>query len=555
MSHQENEANPTPESLVWLNDRISQLRNQRNKARDQIYALDMEIHRSHQTIHGLGRNLNLALQSMDQLNAQLKSSQEETKEKTMKIRELEEYIAKQKVTIRLQSDKISVPGPSSPRHIGLNPRAPIFERPPPVYNQPQPIVPFPHPGPVELAASRPLSGNDPSVPSWIQNGNPSAMSAQMSSAPSRAGPTPGPYPRMQSISPMTPVARTPHAHRPEFPAFLLPAKMDAQQARDFAVPRSLSRNTSTISQGGLMEEQSAFTMRGGIAGAIGAMNLQDEGGTNGIHWPAEFSGFFKLTEEFARNYTNIPNECQDRQLGEDILGSMRRQSSGALVIPLLASGATRYFLIARLMNTWITNDVFRGHVFANFSPDFDQKFFQANQINPDAPIHVRAGLLRDVADAAKQMQSRSAFPNFLSSVIREKVLGVWERLTPLFAPGILNSQAFEDMMYLMNEAFRVALLMMTTPLVYKIEFPTSSPNTYFQPNTMINRDPHMRDNPLTLAQAGTVVRLGITPLVVVTSFTGPSIYARTVHFANVLLQSHQEAAALAALQGPFDQPS
>lgn len=285
-----------------------------------------------------------------------------------------------------------------------------------------------------------------------------------------------------------------------------------------------------------MEGMAPYPAGGVMLEDMGALTIQDEEGIDGIPWPAEFGQFFKLTEEWARNYTNVPNEYQDRHLPDDLFASMKRQASEDMVMNFLGSGATRYFLIARLMNTWITNDIFRAQCFLHYSPDFDQKFHQSRQIPQNDPIHTRAGLLMAVADSAKQMQARPNFQNFLSSLVTMKVDGMWARLLPLLAPGVLQPQAFDDMVHLIGEAIRMGLLMIATPLAYSIEFPKASHATYFRPDAMINRDPELQGDPQQLRHEGAVVRLGVTPVVVVTSFAGPSINPRTVHFANVLLQ-------------------
>jgi hypothetical protein len=547
MSLNEGVAVPTDDQMAFFNQKVGQLRQQRNEARENLEQLDIELYREHQVTRNLRKDLDQAVERIDELTTQLQKSQVQVKDQAEKIEELEEIIVKQKRTIKVQSDQISdTRETNNPRRVGQITRPTIFDQPPPIYNQPQPIPSYhpqpapgyqpqpissyqPHPAPgylrqvsAEGSPSGSRSIGDLSTPSRSQSGQSQPRAAHMPSTPSHGTQTPSvhsPYGSTPSVP------GTPNVYRPSY----------------FPESRSASRNTSGASQEGRREGMSSRPTASGLARAMGTVPLQDEDEVEEIPWPAEFSQFFKLTEDWARNYANVPNQYHDKHMPEELLASMKRQASEDLVMTLLGSGATRYFLIARAMNTWIINDIFRAQCFLNYWPEFDQKLLQYRQGHQDWPIHVRASRLIEVAQSAKQMQARPGFEQFLSSLITEKVHGVWERLQPLLAPGVLNSQAFDDTVHLIREALRVGLLMITTPLVYRIDFPKSSPPTYFSPTAMINRDPELRGDPLTLLRECAVVRLGITPVIVITSFAGSSSMPRTVHYANVLLRSYHDA--------------
>lgn len=522
---------PAEDQITWFNQKLVHLREQRNKARENIYQLDMDLHQAHRTIHGLSKNLDRSQGIIDQLNDKLNVSREEFKNQGVRIAQLEEIIARQKKTIKVQSDTISETRDANlSRHGGQNPRAAIFDHPPPVYNQPrtaytilQPPTGLIHPGSVNSSPQRPHSTSSQLSPFKSHFGQLPTRSANLLSTPSRRAGTPSPYSTLGSTPSSTFTTGTMELYRSSY----------------FPATRSPSRNNSAAPHDKWMEPMSAFSPDGGVDGAIGALNIHDEdedaGTVDEIPWPAEFSLFFKLTEDWARCYTNVPNEFQDSRLPEELLASMKRQASDDLVMKLLGSSTTRYFLIARLMNTWITNDIFKSQCFLHFSADFDQKFLHSRQIPHDSLVHTRAALLYAVADAAKQMQAQPEFQSFLSSLVTTKVDGMWERLMPLLAPGIKHSQAFDDLIHLIGEAIRMGLLMVASPLAYSLELPKASRTNFFRPNAMINRDPEVQGDPHRLAQDNPVVRLGITPVVVITSFLGSTINPRTVHFANVLL--------------------
>ena len=579
MSVSEDGHPPTGDQTAWFNQKLAQLREQRNNARENIYQLESDLRQLHRNIHGLSKNIDKSHDQINQLNNQLKASKAEIREQASRIQELEDTVSRQKRTIKVQSDKISETKEVIPRRTGHDPKTAIFDRPPPLYNQSQPTFNQPgmtynqpqppynqpqpahnqsqpyynqsHPAydqpqpvrnqhhlaynqahPTQNQSQPPIgylrpSSADPSpqnphaiIPFRPQSRQIHTRSANMLSVPSRGAGTPSPY----------------SSHGSTMSSTIAQGAMEVYRPPSILALRSASYNNSSASQEKWMEETTARPAEGGIGEAMGALTIRDEGSVDEIPWPAEFGQFFKLTEDWARNYTNVPNENQDRNLPDDLFASMKRQASEDLVIKLLGSKETRFFLIARLMNIWITNDIFHGQCFLNFSTDFDEKFHQSSQIPQNDPIYTRASLLMAVADSAKEMQARPTFPQFLSSLMTMKVDGMWERLYPLLAPGIFERQAFDDIVHLIGEAIRMGLLMIGTPSVYSIDFPKAGITTYFRPDAMINRDPDLQADPQQLFQDGVIVRLGITPVVVITSFAGPAINPRTVHFANVLLQ-------------------
>lgn len=593
MSGNENGDAPTGDQAVWLNQRLAQLREQRNKGRENIYQLEADLRQAHRTIHGLSKNIDKGQDNINQLNHLLKTCKAEIQEQAAKIEELEEIITRQKRTIKVQSDKISETRETFPRRTGQDARSTIYDRPPPVYNQPQPAfsqpsvtlnqpqpvhnpppifnqtrlapnqlqlpynhshpardqfqstynqhylvtkqsVPvFNHDVPVQKQSQLPpgflrSSSADPSrqkphaiIPFRPQSRQLHTRPATVFSTPPRGPSTPSPYTPHESTLSSSAISGTMEVYRPPSTSTSWPA----------------SYNSSFASQERWVDEAAARPASTAMVEGTGALTLQHDDRVDEIPWPAEFGRFFKLTEDWARNYANVPNEYRDSHLPDNLFASMRRQACEHMVTKFLGSDTTRYFLIARLMNIWVCNDMFQGQCFLGYSSDFDQKFRQSIQVPQNDPIYTRASLLIAVADAAKEMQARPTFQQFLSSLVSEKVDGMWERLHSLLAPGILEPQAFDDMVHLIGEAIRMGLLMITTPLAYSIEFPRASHTTYFRPDAMINRDPELRDDPQQqLSHGGATVRLGITPVIVITSFAGPSINPRTVHFANVLLQ-------------------
>lgn len=273
-----------------------------------------------------------------------------------------------------------------------------------------------------------------------------------------------------------------------------------------------------------------------LVGDMGALVVQRDDDSTEIAWPSEFSQFFKLTEDWARNYTNVPEKCVEKEVPKGLIDALARHSELSVVQPLLASGSTRYFLIAKLINSFVTSDLFRPQTRKGYSDSFDDKFNDLrHQIQPDLPSHLRYALMLAIADTAKEMHAKNDYRKFVEEQVEEKIRVLWDRLSFLFAPGVVETQAWDDLKHIFQEAFRIGGLMMCTPLSYSFSYPTVRANSYFNPTCMLNRDISFKGDPMTLKRQGLRIRLGITPVVVITSFLGPAITPQTVHFANVLL--------------------
>ncbi|MCJ1303458.1 hypothetical protein MMC08_006268 [Hypocenomyce scalaris] len=266
---------------------------------------------------------------------------------------------------------------------------------------------------------------------------------------------------------------------------------------------------------------------------MSALVVQDTRAAD-VDLPAEFQQLFTLSETWARNYANVPDTARDNALPKSLVEALKRLSDPNLAFGLLSSGSSRYFLIATVINNWITRDVIRVGLIKGISPSHDVKIGESKrQIRPNMPDHLRRACMLAVADTVKEIQGLSAFDSWLASSIDTKAAKLWQTLAVLLAPGA--DTAWEDFRYLVAEAHRVSLALSSLPLTYSFEYTSPGPHSYFDPSSMLNRDPIFKGDPMSLKRQQLKVRLGITPVVVTTDMMGSAIMPKTVHFANVLL--------------------
>lgn len=272
------------------------------------------------------------------------------------------------------------------------------------------------------------------------------------------------------------------------------------------------------------------------ANVTNTMTIQDTE-LPAIQWIPEFKELFGITEAFARNFCNVPNKERDLQLHPHTVHFFRTATDDSSWQNLLTSGDTRYLLIARAMNQWITWDVLRPALLRGQFKEIDDKLDQTrDQMLPGIPTHVRSALMLITSDLYNEVKNAPTYPAWLNNTISIKTSALWDKFGGLFAPGVVEKHAWDDLTHLVAEAIRIGVNMICQPLSWSLDYPQTHQKSFFNPHAMINKDRNFPENPVALSRQRVRVRLAITPVIVATSFEGSSIIPKTLHYANVLLQ-------------------
>lgn len=300
-----------------------------------------------------------------------------------------------------------------------------------------------------------------------------------------------------------------------------------------AIPRPLD-NSFGNAPGRPVEPMSTLTQYD-LAKAASALNIR--GDEFEIIWSTNVNRLFNLTELWAHNYANVPDNVRDRGLGPGVMAAFMRQVEPENMGPLLASAATRYFMVARFLNSVITSEILKGSMFKPFRPEVEEaagKLMSAVQqkISP----HITMALMYDLSTAAKEMIATPGFDEWLGNQAHWKCQSVWTQARGVLAPKVKESQALEDLMYVFTESYRLAVQMALHPLPAKIGYPQLGKKSFFNPGTMYNRDPAFKGDPKSLTLQGLRVCLAITPIIVVSDLDSGTMEPRTCYFGNVLLQ-------------------
>jgi hypothetical protein len=126
------------------------------------------------------------------------------------------------------------------------------------------------------------------------------------------------------------------------------------------------------------------------------------------------------------------------------------------------------------------------------------------------PNAVRGQLLNNIAKEVGRLKAHPEFQKFFFQRCKDRGNDLWAVVYPMMHRK--TSKDWEDMMSLMVEAHNLAGMMLGGP--YEWSFTFHDVGTPFQQNTMINKDPFLRDFiPAELETRGAVVRLGVSPVV------------------------------------------
>ncbi|MCJ1277177.1 hypothetical protein MMC21_004987 [Puttea exsequens] len=252
---------------------------------------------------------------------------------------------------------------------------------------------------------------------------------------------------------------------------------------------------------------------------------------------AEHSRFFQMTESWARNYVNVPDKSRDQSLPTPLLANLKQLTNPDIFVRLLSTGSTRYFAIAKLMNSTIVNVALRPIMLKGFATVYDKKLadLRVSLQKVGIPLTVRRGMLTANADLVTEITQSPGFQSFLDDFVARQQYGMWNQLESLFAPGVAREEAWEDLGRIWREASRIGLIMMSRPSTFNVDFPPVGSSSRFNPSNMVNRDVNFRQDPQSLSSMAVTVRLSITPIITETDFNTTPVVPRTLHYANVLL--------------------
>ncbi len=247
----------------------------------------------------------------------------------------------------------------------------------------------------------------------------------------------------------------------------------------------------------------------------------------------KFDRLFFMAERYAYAHMNYPSASKDSQLHPNIKERLMKAATRESAHQIGSTGATRYFLMAKVILQWIIKHVFKQTLFSSFDLDADRRITAfRDSIYQDTPPIVKFQLLSEISKEIRQIRERPDFPRFLDTLVRNQGNKLWAIVRPLMHHN--TTRDWEDLSLLMYEAYAVAGDMAASPYEWRFDFAqVGSPyNT-----TMVNKDPYVRGNEDEIARRGLVVRLGFAPAIYYRDNSGGMVRTGQSTRQHVLLKS------------------
>jgi hypothetical protein len=87
----------------------------------------------------------------------------------------------------------------------------------------------------------------------------------------------------------------------------------------------------------------------------------------------KFNKFFDMAQKYCYAHVNFPSAQKDERLPLHVKDRMMRAATTETAYGIAATGATRYFLMTRIVLDWIIKHVFKPAVFTNFDLEADDR--------------------------------------------------------------------------------------------------------------------------------------------------------------------------------------
>ena len=253
----------------------------------------------------------------------------------------------------------------------------------------------------------------------------------------------------------------------------------------------------------------------------------------------EFTGkashMFRLIEDWAKNYCNTLPASGGFELTESLMNGLKQTCGSRWGMgDVLKSEHTRYFLAASYVNAAMTSRIFRIQIIRGFDATQEEFIKEIkSKIKPGMQTSVRAAYQQVIADTVTGMRSSPGFQEWLLIQAKQFTKATIVGLRPLLDPGA--EKAAEDLFFILHQAFKIGVDMHTINRTYSFDYCHTGTESWFNPAMMVNRDPEVQGDPVSIKHQNYHVRLCISPVVTMTNLVGNAIVPKTMHLAEVLL--------------------
>ncbi|KAL2366806.1 hypothetical protein RJZ56_000137 [Blastomyces dermatitidis] len=241
--------------------------------------------------------------------------------------------------------------------------------------------------------------------------------------------------------------------------------------------------------------------------------IMEETNLSAMDFGYKFHSLFEKSEAFGQRYINSPTGYADpnNTIGSETMMHLMQASHPDSVSTLLTDTTTRFVLLTKAINLYLTSKVLRISVVKGFDSTADSEIGQMmTLLYPDAPTSVRALLFEAMRRQVNRIRNKPLFASFYNKRKNEHATTLFRLISPLVQRNHPN--IWTDFVSIIEEAHSVALTMFSGPYEFQLHF--ADVGDLFDAHSMFHRDTALvgRD-PQTLMKKGHRVKLSVTPMI------------------------------------------
>ncbi|KAI9845910.1 MAG: hypothetical protein M1837_004446 [Sclerophora amabilis] len=249
-----------------------------------------------------------------------------------------------------------------------------------------------------------------------------------------------------------------------------------------------------------------------------------------------FNVLYSAIEDWAKTFANVPNPKRDNSLPMALWCSLKRFADVGTISSLLERVETRWALVARLISTFLVEEILMIYVVMGYCEQSDKRFHNiAMELQKNPGGALKKQLMDEQATLVKNITSTSDWTNHLNGKFNKKSSELYYLVTPLLTTSARDEVVRPGFNKFIRQGFDIAVTMYSAPIEWILKFPAAGEK--FSSHIMVNEDRDFPEAATELDRRHLRVKIGITPNIIKRDNSGPSLVVLTMHKAGALLMS------------------
>ncbi|GBF64853.1 hypothetical protein TMEN_7569 [Trichophyton mentagrophytes] len=245
-------------------------------------------------------------------------------------------------------------------------------------------------------------------------------------------------------------------------------------------------------------------------------------------------GLWTASKCFAMKYTNTNFVYDEKAVSEELRSFLSHASSNAS--ELLSNISTRFLMVSKMINWFITRTVLKTSVVNGFDPTVDSEIQQmTTHLHSGTPATVKNAMIQGIGHHILLLRNRPLFDNFFNKRTHENTQELFHLVSPFIFSR--DPSVWRDLVEIMIDAHSLALIMHSGPYEFKFLHPLS--HHHFDPTYMTDHNAGTdEDWRMQESKRKYTIKLSITPVPLFKNVVShPNAAVQVLHLGDMLLNS------------------